>query len=269
METIEMKQPVITLFCAFTRDWAVDRWLDNLRASLPDPTQTNLAVIIDLDDPRIFRKLYLFAKEHKFRKFVYRINDQWQPNEVRIWVRRQRIADVKNQSKELIEKCDGEYVVCFEDDTVFDKLEFERLVTPLMEDQTIGFVEGVQCGRWGVKMIGAWQTDNVLNPTHIETLSLGEGYQDIDGGGFYGYATRKDLYLAHDYHTQKDQPWGPDVNYGLWLRSRGFRCLIDWESPFGHNDHNRILLPDRDISTITFKKNAEYNTWERHDVDKR
>jgi hypothetical protein len=258
-------QPTIIVFCAFTREWAVDRWLDNLSKVIIDPDKTSLAVIIDVDDPRILKKIKDFAVEHQYRKLVYRMNRDWSPNEVRIWVRRQRIADVKTQSKSLVAKCDGDYVLSLEDDTVFPNLDINRLIGPLRHDQ-IGFVEGVQVGRWGVKMIGAWSVDDFEYPQKAETLSLGEGYQEIDGGGWYGYATTKSLYLECDYKTEKEEPWGPDVNFGLWLRNRGFKCLIDWESVFGHNDHNRILMPDQDVTTITFTRNSN-KTWERQDVE--
>lgn len=263
--------PVITIFCAFTRYWAVERWLENLSALKHDPKLTNLAVIIDIDDVRILRALSLFAEQKGYRNFVYRINEDWEPNEVRIAVRRQRIAEVKNQSKDLINKCDGDIIICFEDDTVFDKLDLWRLIEPIEHSPEIGFVQGVQCGRWGVKMIGAWAADNPHDPQHIQTLLPKDPnglspYEDIDAGGWYGYATRKSLYVNCDYYTSPSQPWGPDVNFGLWLRSRGLRCLIDWSSIFGHNDHNVILYPDSDIAQISYNKDTETGLWARTDT---
>lgn len=261
-------QPDIIVFCAFTRAWAVDRWIENLASLKLDPRHTSFCAIIDLDEPIIEAKLRKFYQRHGFKKLLIKMNTESHPNEVRIAVRRLRIAEVKNQSKELIAQCEGEYILAFEDDTVFEGLDWHRLVDPLRTDQ-VGFVQGVQCGRWGVKMIGAWKVDDRYNPKKIETLLPGKGYQAIDAGGWYGYATRRSLYLNCEYYTSTAQPWGPDVNYGLWLRNQGYKSLIDWDSVFGHNDHNVILYPDENLSTITFEKDVTKGKWSRHDKDLR
>lgn len=274
-----MDQPIITIFCAFTRRWAVERWIENLKSVEHDPARTNLAFLIDIDEPFIRSRLQKFADEGGYRKVVIEMNKDWHPNEVRLSIRRLRIADVKNQSKKLIRQMDGDIVVGFEDDTTFGNLDLNRLISPLLEHEDIAFVEGVQCGRWGVKMIGAWEVDDPLNPRKASTLlppSKGNpikkeynynGYQMIDAGGFYGYATRKELYLQHDYYSSGAQPYGPDVNYGLWLRQQGYKCYIDWETVFGHNDHNVIIYPDGTVTKITFTKDKQTGEWLREEVD--
>lgn len=262
-----MDQPIITIFCAFTRRWAVERWIENLRSVAHDPARTNLAFLIDIDDAFIRSRLQKFADAGGYRKTIIEVNQDWSPNEVRLRIRRMRIADIKNQSKKLIRQMDGDIVVGFEDDTVFEDMDLMRLINPLLEHADIGFVQGVQCGRWGVKMIGAWSVDNPHNPQHAETVLPKQGYEQIDAGGFYGYATRKDLYLHHDYYSGSSQPYGPDVNYGLWLRQQGYHCYIDWDTVFGHNDHNVILYPDTDLSKIEFTKDKQTGEWLRKEVD--
>lgn len=265
-------QPIITIFCAFTRRWAIEQWLSDLSKVTHDPAQTNLAVIIDIDDPFILRQIQMFVKDKGYRKLIHKMND-YNPNEVQIAARRLRIADVKNQSKNLVAQCDGNIVLSLEDDTIFPNLDIHRLIDPLSRDQ-VGFVEGVQCGRWGVKMIGAWRADNPLDPYHIETLMPGaEGYEAIDGGGWYGYATKKHLYLQAEYFTSSSQPWGPDVNYGLWLRRMGYECYIDWQTVFGHNNYNRVIWPtdvpgtpakDR-LAKLICSKDQATGRWDRRD----
>lgn len=266
-------QPILTVFVAFTRQWALATWLANLEAVEHDPAQTNLCLIVDIDDQYIVRAFKALAENKGYRSFHMKINTGWHPNEVRLSIRRMRVADVKNQSKDLIAKTDGEIVLAFEDDTVFDRLpSFSRLYQPLLDDPKVGFVEGVQMGRWGARMIGAWDCDDFEFPQKVWTLLPGEGYEEITGGGFYGYATRRDLYLNHDYHTASSQPWGPDVNYGFWLKQRGYKCLIDWESVFGHNDHNQIGYPDdpkHPLVKVTYTKDITTGKWQRMDYEKR
>lgn len=260
-------QPVITIFCSFTRGWAVDRWLDNLKNLEHDPSLTNLVFIIDIDESEIFGKLSAFAQLHGYRKWFIHMNTDWEPNEVRIAVRRKRIADIKNQSKEYISQCDGDIVVSLEDDTVFADLDLQRLVVPLREE-LVGFVEGVQCGRWGAKIIGAWNLGPIDNPTFANTIlpkAITEGaYEEITAGGWYGYATTRELYLNCEY-AWDNEPWGPDVNFGLWLRRQGYRCLIDWRSKLGHDDHGAVGWPDEHLVKVSYNKDPANGEWRRSD----
>lgn len=267
--------PSLTIFCPFTRRWAVDRWLENLAAVEHDPKLVNLCFIIDTDEPYIAMALNRFAEERGYRSIQIRMNEEWSPNEVRLSIRRQRVADIHNQSKELIRRTDGELIIGLEDDTVFDRLKsFDQLIDPILIDDSVGFVEGVQMGRWSVNMIGAWLADDPVNTQQIETLlppnDIFWGEQPISGGGFYGYATQRELYLNHDYYWSSGQPWGPDVNYGLWLNSLHYKCLIDWSVVFGHNDHNIIGYPDpppdnQPLAKVIYTKDRETGKWERRD----
>lgn len=280
--------PVITISVAFTRRWAVDRWLQNLEGVTHDPALTNLVLVVDIDEPYIYHQFRRLAERKNYRSFHFRLNEKHHPNEVRLAMRRIRIAEVKNQSKDLVNKTDGEYVIGFEDDTVFERLaNFDRLLQPLIDDEQIGFVQGVQMGRWGVRMIGAWELDDASQPSHAETLLPpppeqlltgkaefnsytidGISYGYITAGGWYGYATRRNLYLNCEYYSSSAQPWGPDVNYGLWLKQQDYRCLIDWETVFGHNDHNIVGYPEaHPLSRVFYNKDMQTGRWERKDVD--
>lgn len=265
-------RPIITIFCAFTRRWAIDDWLKNLAAVKHDPALTNLTAIVDCDEPYIANMLKKFAEEHNYRSFHVKINSDWRPNEVRLAIRRMRVADVHNQSKDLIALTDGQIIIGLEDDTVIDRLEsFDRLIQPLFDDPEVGFVEGVQMGRWGANMIGAWEANDAFMPTKVRTLLPAEtpsGYQSIDGGGWYGYATRRELWLNCEYYTSSAQPWGPDVNFGLWLRQQRLKCRIDWRTIFGHRDFTVIKYPndpDVRLAQIVYNKDELTGKWNRTD----
>lgn len=267
-------QPVITIFCAFTRRWAVDRWLENLAAVEHDPAQTNLAIIVDIDEPYILNTIKKFAEARGYRHLEWRMNSDWHPNEVRLRVRRQRVAEIKNQSKDLIIACDGDIIIGLEDDTVFDRLQsFEQLYGALLENDKIGFVEGVQMGRWGANIVGVWDADDFEFPQRVNTLLPPDDenttdfpVQEITGGGFYGYATHRELYLNHEYHTATSEPWGPDVNYGFWLHMRGYDCLVRWDIVFGHNDHNNIGWPENErLVQVVYNKDKLTGRWNRTD----
>lgn len=264
------QHPDITIFVAFTRKWAVDDWLEQLAKVKHNPANTSICLLIDTDEPYILVAFRKFVEKYGYKDFQFKMNDNHFPNEVRLSTRRTRIAFMKNQSKHLIRLTEAEYILAFEDDTVLDRIDsFDRLLKPLIEDKGIGFVQGVQVGRWGVRIVGAWNVNNAANPTHAETLFPSEGYQELSAGGFYGYATRRSLYLNHEYYSSSDQPWGPDVNYGLWLQQRGYKCLIDWETNFGHNDHNKIAYIDTyPLAKVIYSKNTINGIWERTDEQK-
>lgn len=44
-----MQEP-ITVFCAFTRHWALERWLENLERQNYPKSLINLCFIIDIDE---------------------------------------------------------------------------------------------------------------------------------------------------------------------------------------------------------------------------
>lgn len=270
-------QPIITIFCPFTRRWAIDQWVANLENVEYDPAQTHLAFIIDTNLPYARKKLTDYSNAKPHRSFQLVMNEEHLPNEVRIAKRRIRIAEVKNQSKAMIANTDCEFVIGLEDDTVFDRLpNFDRLLRPMLEnglsDEEVAFVSGVQIGRWGARIVGAWDIDDPFNPRHALTKLPPtdglKGYESISAGGWYGYATPRHYYLDHEYHSASTQPWGPDINYGLWLRQQNKKCLIDWNTEFGHKDYNRIAYPETyPLTQVLYTKDVKTGKWDRRDTD--
>lgn len=263
--------PPITVVCTFTRHWAIERWIKDFSKLTHDPKLTSLVFIVDAAEPNIRYQLREHAKTKPYRSVDIIMNEDNEPNEVRIAARRQRIAYVKNQSKALVAHTDCEYVIGLEDDTVFPPETVKKLLKPFSDWPDMGFVEGVQCGRWGVKIIGAWTVDDDTHPLLAETLmppTADYDYENIEAGGFYGYATPKELYINHEYYSASTQPYGPDVNYGLWLKQQGYDCLIDWSLIFGHNSYQGILYPDNNVASVQFKKDLTTGHWNRKDTEK-
>lgn len=275
-----MSQPVITVFCPFTRNWAVERWLENLAAQNYPTRLINLCFIVDIDDPRIPSEIEKFVQlaeksERPYRSLHIKMNSDYHPNEVHLSIRRVRIADVHNQSKHLIGQTDGEVVIGLEDDTVFEDREtFNRLIgqLDLEGERVVAFATGVEAGRHGTYYLGLWRADNVFAVNHIRTClppkGKWEGIEEVDAGGMFGYATFKDLYMQHDYFSSSGAPYAVDVNYGLWLKQMGYTCVVDWGLLFGHNSFNVIMRPDDEVQLVevNYKRN---NTggWERTDYE--
>lgn len=244
--------PPITVFCPFTRPEMVNRWFDDLMTTDLVPSNTNLAFIIDCDEPRIYARIMEnINKRGPFRNFIIIRNEQHIVNPMNIPVRRQRIAEIHEQSKDLIANMDGIFVLGLEDDTVFENLNVERLYNKAKLDQ-VGLISAYEAGRWYNKIIGIWNFDDVYNPKECWTILPSEGYEEIDAAGFYAYLTRTDYYIDHQYNTELWQPWGPDVNYGLDLRRSGLTNFVDWTQPCGHADQGIIITPDHNLYSEHF-----------------
>lgn len=254
----------ITVFCPVTRYEYMDRWFDDLASTDLRPDMTNLAFIIDVEHEeggaKIRARIMDEMNKTKFRQFLI-IQNEHRVNEVNIPIRRRRIAEIHEQSKDLIRALDGEFVLGLEDDTVFTNLCVKRLIDPL-NDPTIGMVSAYEAGRWHRKIIGIWQFDDALDPKECWTAlpDKDKDYEHIDAAGFYCYVTRVEDYLQHTYTSEVWQPWGPDVNFGLWLRREGYCNLVDWSQPCGHRDTDIIITPNSDLFSEHFIKTAP-NEW--------
>lgn len=259
--------PLITVFCPMTRLEYLDRWFDDLASTDLRPSDTNLAFIIDIEHEeggaKIRARIMEEMNKTSFRKFLI-VQNEHHVNEVNIPIRRQRIAEIHEQSKALISSLDGQFVLGLEDDTVFTNLSVQRLYQPFKDfpNDIYGLVTAYEAGRWFNKMIGVWQFDDASDPAECWTMLPGRGYEEIDAAGMYCYLTPTDLYLQHKYYSEVWQPWGPDVNYGLWLRQMGFTNLVDWSQPCGHRDDKGIITPNSNLMSEHFWKQAP-NEWVR------
>lgn len=240
------QQPEIAIVIFITRHWAQKDLFYCLERLDIDPHHTQTIFYIDTNDPQI-------NKEH-MKDFINseiietRRNG---PSEMRIAWRRDRIIENHENVKKYI-KPEVQYVVGFEDDTLFDRDAVQRMLT-LIQRPKVGFVEGVQVGRWSHKYVGAWKVDDLENPTKIESLMPGEGIEEIDAGGWYCFMTKAELFknIKRRWH---DECFGPDVCYGLDVKKQGYKNLIDWGLICGHNDYGKILLPDSETTKVQFNK---------------
>ena len=256
--------PPITVFCPFTPLETMNRWFDDLASTDLRPEMTNLAFIVDVaheeGGAQIYARIMQEMNRTKFRKFLV-IRNEHHVNPVNIPIRRQRIADLHNQSKDLISALDGKYVLGLEDDTVFTNLSVQRFID-IIQNEQIGLVSAYEAGRWHNKIIGVWEFDDTDNPQECWTVLPGKGYEYCDAVGFYCYLTRTVDYLKHQYYSEVWQPWGPDVNYGLWLRQQGYLNVIDWSQPCGHNDDGIIITPNSNLYVEHFWQ-TDPNVWVR------
>lgn len=176
-------------------------------------------------------------------------------SDINISARRARISEVFNKARTMIPQ-DADMVFCVEDDTELRPDYLEKLLavykTMSLKDN-VGVVSGVQPGRWGFKMIGAWKADDIDEPTILQTVPYQkDGLVDyIDAAGLYCFVTSRENFCNTEFYYNS---FGPDVNFGLELRRKGLKNFIDWTVNAGHVTPSRTLYVDQECVVVKYVK---------------
>lgn len=251
----------VTIFIPISRPEHLQRLFASLELLDCDPEKTNLLTYVD-GDQQLYVKVRNMTEASRFsqRLCVHR-KATHDPSQFALRNRRKRISNIKNESKELIGDC--EYIFGIEDDTIIPPSTLKRLLAGYALRPYAGFIEGVELGRWGLPYVGAWRTDDVYEPTKIDSLMPGEGIEEIDAGGFYCYITKRETYMEHEYAPFGNNDLGPDVNYGLWLRQQGYKNYIDWSIRCEHYQRGgaSISLATTEPQQVSLIKDG--NDWQQ------
>ena len=282
---------MVTIVLLVSRNDYLEKVLTGLELMRCDADKTNILCIVDGDD-----SLFLSTRNHvngmKFnQRLVVRAEVGELPSRLDIQSRRKHIAALHNQAGKLISP-ETEWVFSVEDDTTFGRDALEKLLPATRDYPAIGFIEGVELGRWGVPYVGGWRADDIYNttklksvkrPTEINNAELTgivvdksgnpqvmyrnadkspyKGIEKIDAGGLYCALIRADLYKNHEFHSENGL--GPDVNFGLELRRTGHDNFIHWGVPCKHYNHvmgkEVIITPDDETKEVTITKKSETN----------
>lgn len=190
--------------------------------------------------------------------------------------RRFRISDLHNKAKNFINP-KSKYVFSIEDDTTYPSDTLIRLYDVMARHEDCAFVEGVELGRRNTPYVGAWKADNIKKPNNI--LSVEPPYvgdplkneinliaHEIDAGGLYCALIDAEQYRSHHF-----QPFDADINvglscdlnFGLWLRNKGFKCFIDWSVQCDHiGDKGSVNLGNTKPKQVRFdKRGGEWGVW--------
>lgn len=234
--------PKHTLFIAWTRISFVEQMLNNINGLVLPYKDTEIVFYVDTDNKELWQRLYNWAV---LNQFVYNgicmiKSGNQAPENYSPIPRRERIIKMKEDSKQYISA--SEYVFCIEDDTKVPYLAFPTMLRHFKR-RNVGFVQGVQMGRWGLNVLGAWKLDYLDDPTTIETMPFKGEWVDIDGGGMFCYLTPVELYKSHKYYYWTAEPGGPDATYGFELRKKGYRCIMDFRLLCDHYTDQGILIP--------------------------
>lgn len=244
---------VTTIILPVSRTDYLDRIFAQLEMLDCVREETNLFVYVDGNWP-IFEKARNLTYNSKFadRQCVYRNRGLTGTSSFKR--RRKRIADIHNEIREQVGH--SEYAMLIEDDTLFPLFTLERFLSAMALNPYTGLISGVEIGRWGFAHIGAWEFDDVYEPTRIISSPLTTGVREVDATGLYCCLTKMKNYKAYTFEPY-DTILGPDVAYGIYLRHFGLKNYIDYSVACTHmTKKGDLKMNIEPIDQVRFSKNA-------------
>ena len=174
--------------------------------------------------------------------------------------RRIRIAHNHNALRRYVEESSADLVFQVEGDSVLPANCLESLIERYRELKAddFGYISGIQIGRHGIYCVGAWHFSEDLHTFKSVDKSL-KGIQLVDTTGFYCLLAPKDVWLKGQCSWNGER-WGPDSNFGLSLKEKGYKIYVDMDLPIGHKTENAILYPEH-ISTCNVRFYQEDGQW--------
>jgi len=174
--------------------------------------------------------------------------------------RRLRISQNHKELKQMVESyCHTDFIWQLEGDGVLSEDCLERLIRVYekleSEGNKVGYVSGIQMGRHGLKCVGAWRFNEDGSFKSLNWNS--KGLQTVDGSGFYCLLAKKDVWLKGSAEWN-NEPYGPDVAFGLSLKKLGYNIYMDMTNWVGHKTEKTILYPDSGINVEFYR---DINKW--------
>lgn len=172
--------------------------------------------------------------------------------------RRKRISKVFQLGARYIDPS-ADLVFVVEDDSDIESNAMRGLIDSYEalhnQGMRVGLVSGVQVGRWGGRVIGAWAANDPSDPQYIQTVPFTRKtlISEIHAAGFYCFVTKRKLFVRSSFKTED---FGPDVHYGLSLVPK-YRNFLDWQIIAEHATPSGNLIPDEKCEVVAYKKNKD------------
>jgi hypothetical protein len=235
---------MITVILLVSRDFLLDKLFTRLN-EMSKPVETNILCLVD-GDLNLYLKTRKLVDSSNFReKLTVRAENRKTPSNSQVY-RRKRIAELHNQAKQYIQA--GEYVLLLEDDGIPPK----NAITKLYENKSdVGFISGIELGRWITRYLGAWHMTPVDEVTRIESVTYEPNkIIEVTAAGLYCMLIKKELYEQHEFKTGSN--YGPDLDMGLELTRKGYKNYIDTSIIVDHHSESgRVFHRYKDL-TATF-----------------
>lgn len=251
--TVRKKGPAdYTLSLLFTRPWAVDRYFANLdKTWLPDKTE--IILIADTDDWKLYRKLFsnIMKRKNRFSQIKTYITKDSKAPERSASERRRRIARNMNI---MLTEATGNIILGSEDDSLPERPDTYKVLVDDLNRENADFVQGTIVGRWE-PIIPAWHVEEKNGElVKIMTGEKKTGLEEIQGCGWYGYAAKADVMRKYQMHIDYCHYVGPDFHFGYDMWKDGKKILHNHDVPFIHFGENFELRLDANTHVRAWQK---------------
>lgn len=170
--------------------------------------------------------------------------------------RRQRIAENQAILQEYVRHNKATLIWQVEQDSVLPADTLERLLSwyHQLASDTFGYISGVQLGRHGVNAIGAWHVAVDRN-SYMSLDHRARGLQQVDATGLYCLLAEASVWLE-GVASWNGEAYGPDVNFGLSLKEKGYSIYCDRGLEIGHKVQRGVIDFDNpNICNVEFINN--------------
>ncbi len=238
----------LTVFCPFTRPWAVAPFFGALAASDVPMAEAVFVAYVDSADQRLTDAVGKAARALPFRSVAVHVSGvNPLPDMVGPIRRRARHAAMREASKRFIS--DGRLLL-LEDDTLIPTDAYARLSETL---DRCDWAIGAEVGRWGCsRPPGVWrivrQGDVLVQKEAV--MPSGRDTETVDATGFYCVLTSAAVYREMDCRTWSEVI-GYDVHVTYRLTQAGRRLMVDWRVPCVHlTERARLTMADAEPLTM-------------------
>lgn len=246
----------ITILVTLSRPTEVHRTLANLVKALTPEYLYELVIGIDnraIRGDAVEEEVRSLPFHFKNIEIIETFNPV--PPDKDMIVRRNRITELHSLMQQAVGA--SMFIFGIEDDSELPEGALNTLLATYKRlsdhQQEVGIVQGTQVGRWGHEYLGAWDVDNLQNPTKFTSIKYdNEAYVQVSGGGMFCFLTMTKLYKEHEFKWM--EPLGPDFWFGLSLARKGYNNFVDMSVVCGHRTENKILQPTEESPQIILEQ---------------
>lgn len=241
-----------------SRKQFVDKLFKSLEALECDTAKTALFLYIDghLDLYEYVRQ-YIPHTKFKINDISYRNRGIGSSGGVKR--RRRRIADIHNELIKIIPDY-YKYIFLIEDDTIVPPNALVKLQEGYKRYPDAGFISGIELGRWGYPINGAWIYQNNILESWIGEFD--DKLIQVTSAGLYCCLIKRTNYIDN-YFMPFNEILGPDVSLGLHLSCKGLKNYINPSIQCEHLQNDRSSLQYNTIKPIQLKFCKIDNEWKQ------
>lgn len=228
---------MISILLLVSRDFLLDKLFERLNELELPEQEVSIILLVD-GDLNIFLKARNKMPSLKFaQKLCVRTEARSKRPSSSQHYRRRRIAELHNEAKQYIQGADLLFLL--EDDGILPKDALIRLLKVYNTNDNVGFVSGLELGRWITPYIGGWLVDDPSDPQELQSIDIEQEVQEVHAAGLYCMLVAREVYEQHEF--KPDPNYGPDLVFGFALAAKGYKNYMLTSLVVDHHTSNKVI----------------------------